>query len=104
MKINLTNPTTKQIKQAKIGFSWTTFFFGMFVPLVRGDWKWFFILLVITLILGVPTLGFGSALVGLIFSFIYNRLYINDLLGHGYVPADDYSEKALQSKNFISQA
>lgn len=101
MKINLTNPATRQIKQAKIGFSWTMFFFGLFVPLIRGDWKWFFILLAITIILGVPTLGFGGALVGLVFSFIYNRLYINDLLSHGYDPADDYSETALQSHNFI---
>ena len=27
------------VKEAKIGFSFTTFFFGPFVPALRGDWK-----------------------------------------------------------------
>lgn len=32
-----------QIKIVKDGFSWTTLFFGPFVPLLRGDLKWFLI-------------------------------------------------------------
>ena len=28
------------VKEAKIGFSFTTFFFGAFVPALRGDWKY----------------------------------------------------------------
>ena len=38
--ITLENKKTHQLKQAPIGFSWTNFFFGFFVPLFRGDWKW----------------------------------------------------------------
>ncbi len=40
-------------KESYVGFSWTTFFFGPFVPLFRGDFKWFFIMLV-----GLLTLGY----------------------------------------------
>ena len=65
------------VKEVKKGFSWTMFFFGVFVPLVRGDWFYFFI----TLILAPLTYGISW----LIFPFIYNRLYLNRLLNKGYV-------------------
>lgn len=35
MKISLVNPVTNQIKRAKIGFSWTTFFFGFWPAIFR---------------------------------------------------------------------
>ena len=63
-------------KQVKAGFSWTMLFFGVFVPLVRGDWKYF----IISLIAGVFTFGLSW----LVFPFFYNKLYLNDLLNNGY--------------------
>lgn len=70
------NPNTGAIKEAPVGFSWTVFFFGFFPPLFRGDWKWAIIMLLISCL----TMGFSN----LIFMFIYNKLYIKDLIGAGF--------------------
>ena len=32
--------STGLIKECPTGYSWTTFFFGFFVPAFRGDLKW----------------------------------------------------------------
>lgn len=77
------------IKEVKIGFSWTTLFFGLFVPLIRGDLKWALIMLGIALLAGVPTYGIGSFISNLVFAFIYNKLYVRDLLEKGYRPQNE---------------
>lgn len=64
------------MQKVKIGFSWTTFFFGPFVPLVRGDIKYFFIMIIASFL----TFGISN----IIFAFLYNKFYINDLLNKGY--------------------
>lgn len=74
--INFEQPQTGAIKSAPVGFSWTVFFFGFFVPLFRGDFKWAIIILLAHML----TMGLS----GLIFMFIYNKLYIKDLIGSGY--------------------
>lgn len=98
MNANLKNPVTNQVKQVKAGFSWTTFFWGFFPALFRGDWKWFVIIFLIDIITGSFTYGFGSGVVGIIFAFFYNKLYITDLMNNGFVPADDASKNILLSK------
>jgi len=70
------NPNDGSMKQAPVGFSWTVFFFGFFPPLIRGDWKW----AIIFLLCAVITFGLSN----LVFMFIYNKLYIKDLIGSGY--------------------
>ena len=65
------------IKEVKVGFSWTMLLFGVFVPLVRGDWKWF----LISMLAGLVTCGISW----LIFPFFYNKIYLNELLEKGYV-------------------
>jgi len=70
------NPNTGAIKAAPVGFSWTTFFFGFFPALFRGDWKWALIMFILLLV--------TAGLAGLVFMFIYNKLYIKDLIGSGY--------------------
>lgn len=89
MKTNLKNHLGL-IKQAPTGFSWTYLFFGSFVPLLRGDLKWFFL----TLLMAFFTFGFSQ----FVMIFMYNKIYINGLIEQGYKPADDYSLSILKSK------
>jgi len=75
-KIIFENPNTGAIKEAPVGFSWTVFFFNFFLPLFRGDWKWTIIMLV--------TAVLTSGLNCLVFMFIYNKLYVKELLSAGF--------------------
>ena len=70
------NPQTGKIKEAPVGFSWTVLFFNFFPPLLRGDLKWGIILLILAV--------FTGGLSGLVFMFIYNKLYIKGLIEAGY--------------------
>ncbi|MGG5252510.1 DUF2628 domain-containing protein [Neobacillus sp. SM06] len=90
-------------KEVKVGFSWTTFFFGFFPALFRGDLKWAAILVVIELVLGSFTLGIGAWVSGVVFSFVYNKIYIKELIEKGYQPANEESRRLLESKQIISK-
>ena len=89
--IILKHKDTGLSKECTTGFSWTVFFFGVFVPLIRGDLKWAAIFFVLTLLVGLPTLGLGCFLVGPIFAFFYNKVFIRGLMENGFIPADDHS-------------
>lgn len=65
-----------EIKQVPLGFSWTTFFFGGFPALFRGDW-----IVGILVIIGCA-LTYG--IVGLVMSFTYNKMYAKSLFTKGY--------------------
>lgn len=93
MKIRLKNDAGI-VKECKLGFSWTTFFFGLLVPLTRGDFKWS----IIMLLLAVITVGISW----LVMPFIYNKKYIVSLLEKGYKPASEIDENALVGKNIIA--
>lgn len=76
MKLIYKHPVTNSTREAPQGFSWTMLFFGVFVPMLRGDWKWFFI----GLLLGVLTFGFSW----LVLPFIYNKIFSKELVEKGY--------------------
>lgn len=100
MKISLKNSKTDEVKTTKVGFSWTTFFFGFFPAVFREDWRWAAIIFMLEMILYVLTLGYGFWIMGIIFAFFYNRIYINELLKKGFEPTDDSSMSALKHRNF----
>ena len=75
------------VKDAPVGFSWTTFFFGFFPALIRGDWLWAVIIFAASFV----TFGFAS----IVFAFIYNRLYIQGLLKQGFKVRNYSGDKAL---------
>lgn len=82
------------VKEVKIGFSWTTFFFGIFPALFRGDWKWAGIMFICNL------LSYGVAT--MIFAFFYNKLYIKDLLEKGWKPSTDVDNEILIQKGLLA--
>lgn len=86
------------IKEVKVGFSWTTFFFGFFPALFRGDIKWASIMFIGSLILGSFTYGIGTWILWIVFSFMYNKLYIRELIEKGWVPADEVSAEIIKNQ------
>jgi hypothetical protein len=95
MNVKLKQQTTGLIKEVKIGFSWTCLFFGGFVPLFRLDWLWLFLYIIFC------SITFG--LFWVIFPFIYNRIYIKNLIEkRGYVPSDEIASNILVQKGYIA--
>ena len=90
-------------KEVKVGFSWTVFFFGLFVPLFRGDLKWAAIMFFGTILLGFATLGIGGAVLGIVMSFVYNKIYIKDLIEKGWKPVGEENRLLLEEKNIIGK-
>ena len=86
----LTNEQTGQLKDVKVGFSWTMFFWGFWPCLFRGDWKWCAITLLAQ--------GFSFGAFPIVFAFLYNKLYINDMIANGWVPNSDADYAILQAK------
>lgn len=77
-------------KPVPVGFSWTTLFFGCLVPLFRGDWIWFGVMLLLMV--------FSFGVINFILCFFYNRIYVTSLINHGWVPADEYSYNVLRDR------
>jgi len=74
--ISFENPNDGRMKKAPVGFSWTTLFFGFWVPVFRGDWKFAIIMFIADTI----TLGVSH----FIFCFLYNKWYIEKLVENGF--------------------
>jgi hypothetical protein len=90
-------------KEVKVGFSWTTFFFAFFPALFRGDLKWAAIMFIISFAVGVFTLGFGAWISGIVFSFVYNKIYIKELIEKGYRPVNEQGRAILENNRIIAR-
>lgn len=111
MKIFLKN-NENRIKKSKLGFSFTTLFFGPFVPLLRADFFWTLIMLCTYFVVGYIQDKFNLIflnrsftllciwfVINLVFAFIYNRNYVKTLLLNGFMGYDEENEEKLKSKN-----
>jgi hypothetical protein len=76
------------VRRGYYGFSWTTFFFGFFPALFRGDFITFISAFVVIAILLVTTYGIGASIAMFVWAFFYNRYYTRRLLERGYTFAD----------------
>ena len=74
------NPMNGLTKIGYFGFSWTYFFFGWFVPLIRGELG----VAALHLLFSVVTVGIWQ----LIVSFLYNKQYMTRMLEKGYILKD----------------
>lgn len=89
--VYMTNGT--EIKKAPMGFSWTTFLFGFFVPLLRGDWIWAVALLILGLLLWwIPAV---------VMAFFYNKLYMKSLFDRGFRVHNQTAVSDDQIKNYV---
>ena len=93
MVVTLVHEGTKLTKQVKVGFSWTTLFFGFLPALFRGDFKW----AIIQFLINICTFGLSSV----VFAFIYNKIYVKELIEKGYKAADSGSEAVLKAKRIV---
>ncbi|SFB84072.1 hypothetical protein SAMN02745150_01025 [Brevinema andersonii] len=122
----LKNKRNNEIKIGILGFSWTTLFFGGFVPLIRGDLKMFLILLIlyITINYNTPLIFQNSHLINfqmlsviwtsnnswnLLYGFVvhvlgaffYNKIYTQHLVNRGYVPMNEEGITLLKIKGIM---
>ncbi len=112
-----------KVKKGFVGFSFTTFFFGGFVPLIRGDFKMFIPLFLIYLtpfyFMPYTLSNFDGAMslqmtddigifnmmssiyyfvVNVLGAFFYNRIYTQGLIKKGFRPVTDEGMMILQTK------
>jgi hypothetical protein len=85
MAISFKHPTNEHIKECPEGFSWTTFFFNAWVPLLRKQWGVFAITL------------FTGGLAGLYFMFTINKIFASHLLELGYSPLSELDQEKLKA-------
>ncbi len=74
--LTMQNPQTGKFKNAPIGFSWTSLFFGGFVPLLRGHYIAGTVWMLLMIFTGGLSLLFQMC--------IYNKQYLKYLLRKGY--------------------
>jgi hypothetical protein len=94
-RIALKHKETGLVKDGFYGFSWTTFFFGFFPALFRGDFITFIGGFVISVIIAIVTMGIGAFFIGVVWAFMYNKYYTRRLLERGYVLAGAEADNAL---------
>ncbi|WP_413627787.1 hypothetical protein R4B61_00950 [Fructilactobacillus vespulae] len=101
-----------ELKIGKVGFSYTSLFFGVVPSIFRGDWYNFscmigvelFFTMLLTYVTGMnitqsaQSLGFTFQIV---WGFLYNLMYFRHLQNKGFVPQNKKSAVLLKTKKFF---
>ena len=96
MKVQLRNKFTQQIKEVKLGYSWTTLFWGLFPALFRQDWIGALVIGIINIFVSAFTYGTGLIIIDAIIAAFYNKNYIKRQLMNGWEPANDTSKQSIK--------
>ncbi len=91
-KIKVKHNESGIIKHCFVGYSWTYFFFGFFVPIFRGEIS----IGVFHLIFSIVTFGIFQ----LVMPFLYNKQYSVRKLTGGWVLNDDYEKNMIAKQRF----
>lgn len=79
--LHMRHPLTRHTRQAPIGFSWTSLFFGPITCMFRSDWLSAITLIILTILLFPLGVSWG---VWVLQSFFYNQYFIHKLVNQGY--------------------
>lgn len=108
--VNLKNETTHQVKQCKLGWSWTVFFFGFWPMLFRQDWIYLICYAAWDVIGSAVAYSSDGAfsviasadfIIRIVLAVMYNTLYVKGLLKKGWKPADKTSKKLMMAKGIV---
>jgi len=88
-KVLMRHPKSGIAKSGYYGFSWTSFFFGGFPALLRGDVAYGIGVIVAGIVAGVFSAGLLWFVVAVVWAFVYNKNYSHRLLEAGFEFADD---------------
>lgn len=83
--VTLTNTAINHTIIAPVGFSWTNFFFGFWVPVFRGDWQGAAILFLLALVGTFFWASLWAFPVYMMLPVLYNRSFISRKVQQGYV-------------------
>lgn len=83
-KVKFIDKKRGKIKSSPLGFSWTTFFFGVFAPLFRGDWLGAFGVFCVLSVTSYVVSPIATLVIQIVVAVFYNYIYISRLLAKGY--------------------
>ena len=82
-------------KDGFVGYSWTTFIWGFWPALFRGDYGTAALMFGVLILLGAATAGVGSIIGSAIWGGFYNKSYTQKLIENGYEFCDSESNNAI---------
>ena len=98
--IQLKHPQTGILKMGFTGFSWTSFFFGGFPALIRGDIGYGLAILLGGCLAAAVSFGTLWFVVSVVWAAIYNKNYTHRLIQAGY-QFDDSAQRVEGAKRSL---